>query len=76
MSYEILFSFMNYHFHLNVINYLKVRLFDYEESVFYLPWHSLKASLKKPVKSRHGRHRRLKNNPIIHVDIDDVWNAI
>lgn len=40
-----------------------------EKSAFYLPWNSLKASLKKPVKSRHGRHRQLKNNPIIHVDI-------
>jgi hypothetical protein len=60
---------MIYHFLLNVINYLKVKFFDYEKSAFYLPWNSLKASLKKPVKSRHGRHRQLKNNPIIHVDI-------
>lgn len=25
-------------FSFNVINYIKVRLLDYEESVFYLPW--------------------------------------
>nr|WP_288721878.1 hypothetical protein [uncultured Blautia sp.] len=35
---------------------------------------------KKPVKSRSGRHRRLENNPwdfvqILHVSIDDVWDA-
>ena len=36
---------------------------------------------KKPVKLRPGRHRQLKNNPryfvqILHVNIDDAWDAI
>ena len=25
-------------FNFNMINYIKVRFFDYEESAFYLPW--------------------------------------
>ena len=33
-------------FNFNMINYLKVRFLDYEESAFYLPRHSLKASPK------------------------------
>ena len=33
-------------FNFNMINYLKVRFLDYEESAFYLPRHSLKNSLK------------------------------